>query len=39
VLGLDKDGGLLVRGDNGEQHRLLVGDVTVLGGYNRGEAR
>ncbi|MSQ47804.1 MAG: biotin--[acetyl-CoA-carboxylase] ligase [Deltaproteobacteria bacterium] len=39
VLGLDKDGGLLVQGENREQHRLLVGDVTVLGGYNRGEAR
>lgn len=39
VLGLDTDGGLLVRDDKGKQHRLLVGDVTVLGGYNRGEAR
>jgi BirA family biotin operon repressor/biotin-[acetyl-CoA-carboxylase] ligase len=39
VLGLDRDGGLLVQGDNGERHRLLAGDVTVLGGYNRGEAR
>jgi BirA family transcriptional regulator, biotin operon repressor / biotin---[acetyl-CoA-carboxylase] ligase len=39
VLGLDQDGALLVQGDNGEQHRLLAGDVTVLGGYNRGEVR
>ena len=39
VLGLDRDGGLLVQGDNGERHRLLAGDVTVLGGYNRGEVR
>jgi BirA family biotin operon repressor/biotin-[acetyl-CoA-carboxylase] ligase len=39
VLGLDRDGGLLVQGDSGERHRLLAGDVTVLGGYNRGEVR
>jgi len=39
VLGLDWDGALLVQGDNGERHRLLAGDVTVLGGYNRGEVR
>jgi BirA family transcriptional regulator, biotin operon repressor / biotin---[acetyl-CoA-carboxylase] ligase len=39
VRGLDHDGALLVQGDSGTQHRLLAGDVTVLGGYNRGEAR
>ena len=39
VLGLDSDGALLVKGDNGERHRLLAGDVTVLGGYNSGEVR
>ena len=39
VLGLDPDGALLVQEDTGERHRLLAGDVTVLGGYNRGEMR
>ena len=39
VLGLDSDGALLVQGDGGARHRLLAGDVTVIGGYNRGEAR
>jgi BirA family biotin operon repressor/biotin-[acetyl-CoA-carboxylase] ligase len=39
VLGLDRDGGLLVQRDSGEQYRLLAGDVTVLGGYNRGGVR
>lgn len=39
VLGLDPDGALVVQGKSGEQHRLLAGDVTVLGGYNCGEVR
>ncbi len=38
VLGLDSDGALLLRreGDGGI-HRLLAGDVSVIGGYERGE--
>lgn len=39
VLGLDPDGALVVQGESGERHRLLAGDVTVLGGYNHGEVR
>lgn len=38
ALGLDDDGALLLRGESdGEVHRLLAGDVSVIGGYNRGE--
>lgn len=38
VLGLDSDGALLVRGSNDETpRRVLAGDVTVLGGYARGD--
>jgi len=38
ALGLDDDGALLVRGEaDGAIHRLLAGDVSVIGGYDRGE--
>jgi BirA family biotin operon repressor/biotin-[acetyl-CoA-carboxylase] ligase len=38
ALGLDDDGALLVRGEaDGAIHRLLAGDVSVIGGYERGE--
>jgi BirA family transcriptional regulator, biotin operon repressor / biotin---[acetyl-CoA-carboxylase] ligase len=38
ALGLDDDGALLVRGEaDGVVHRLLAGDVSVIGGYDRGE--
>jgi BirA family biotin operon repressor/biotin-[acetyl-CoA-carboxylase] ligase len=38
ALGLDADGALLVRGEaDGVVHRLLAGDVSVIGGYDRGE--
>jgi len=38
ALGLDDDGALLVRGEaDGKIHRLLAGDVSVIGGYDRGE--
>lgn len=37
VLGLDADGALLVRTDaEATPRRLLAGDVTVVGGYQRG---
>jgi BirA family biotin operon repressor/biotin-[acetyl-CoA-carboxylase] ligase len=37
VLGLDEDGALLVRDKpGGSPHRLLAGDVTVVGGYEHG---
>ena len=38
ALGLDDDGALLVRSETDEKtHRLLAGDVSVIGGYDRGE--
>ena len=38
VLGLDDDGALLLRDqDRGAVRRILAGDVTVVGGYVRGE--
>jgi BirA family transcriptional regulator, biotin operon repressor / biotin---[acetyl-CoA-carboxylase] ligase len=38
ALGLDDDGALLVRSEaDGEIHRLLAGDVSVIDGYDRGE--
>ena len=38
VLGLDKDGALLLQPDDGgTPRRVLAGDVTVIGGYTRGE--
>jgi BirA family transcriptional regulator, biotin operon repressor / biotin---[acetyl-CoA-carboxylase] ligase len=38
VLGLDDDGALLLQREPGAPpHRVLVGDVTVIGGYQRGE--
>jgi len=38
VLGLDDDGALLLQGDDeGAPRRVLAGDVTVIGGYTRGE--
>jgi len=38
ALGLDTDGALLVRGEvDSVVHRLLAGDVSVIGGYERGE--
>jgi BirA family biotin operon repressor/biotin-[acetyl-CoA-carboxylase] ligase len=37
ALGLDEDAALLVRDERGgPPHRLLAGDVTVIGGYERG---
>lgn len=38
ALGLDDDGALRVRLASGEEHRVVAGDVTVVGGY-RGLAR
>lgn len=35
VLGLDGDGALRLRLDSGDEHRVLAGDVTVVGGYGR----
>lgn len=38
VLGLDSDGALLLQSDDGgTPRRVLAGDVTVIGGYTRGE--
>lgn len=38
VLGLDDDGALLLQHkDGGTPRRILAGDVTVIGGYTRGE--
>jgi len=38
ALGFDDGGALLVRGERNEEvHRLLAGDVSVIGGYDRGE--
>lgn len=37
VLGLDSDGALLLRDSSGTPRRILAGDVTVIGGYTRGE--
>ena len=38
VLGLDSDGALLLQeGNDGMSRRVLAGDVTVVGGYARGE--
>jgi len=38
ALGLDNDGALLVQSEtDGVVHRLLAGDVSVIGGYDRGE--
>lgn len=38
VLGLDSDGALLLQeGSGGMSRRVLAGDVTVVGGYARGE--
>lgn len=33
VLGLDDDGGLRIQLPSGQEHRVLAGDVTVVGGY------
>jgi BirA family biotin operon repressor/biotin-[acetyl-CoA-carboxylase] ligase len=33
VVGLDDDGSLRIRLSSGVEHRVLAGDVTVLGGY------
>jgi BirA family biotin operon repressor/biotin-[acetyl-CoA-carboxylase] ligase len=38
VVGLDSDGALLLQeGNGGMSRRVLAGDVTVVGGYARGE--
>jgi BirA family biotin operon repressor/biotin-[acetyl-CoA-carboxylase] ligase len=38
VLGLDSDGALLVQeGEGNTPRRVLVGDVTVVGGYRHGD--
>jgi BirA family transcriptional regulator, biotin operon repressor / biotin---[acetyl-CoA-carboxylase] ligase len=33
VLALDDDGALRIRRDDGTEHRVIAGDVTVVGGY------
>ena len=33
VVGLDEDGALRIRLTNGDEHRVVAGDVTVVGGY------
>jgi len=33
VLALDDGGGLRIRRDDGSEHRVIAGDVTVIGGY------
>jgi BirA family biotin operon repressor/biotin-[acetyl-CoA-carboxylase] ligase len=33
VVGLDEDGSLRIGLANGEEHRIVAGDVTVIGGY------
>lgn len=33
VLALDDDGALRIRRDDGREHRIVAGDVTVIGGY------
>ncbi|HSP98500.1 MAG TPA: biotin--[acetyl-CoA-carboxylase] ligase [Candidatus Dormibacteraeota bacterium] len=33
VLALDDDGALRIRCDDGTEHRVVAGDVTVIGGY------
>jgi BirA family biotin operon repressor/biotin-[acetyl-CoA-carboxylase] ligase len=33
VLALDDDGALCIRRDDGGEHRVVAGDVTVIGGY------
>lgn len=35
ALGLDDDGALRVRLASGKEHRVVAGDVTVVGGYQR----
>ncbi len=35
VVDLDDDGALRIRRDDGTEHRVVAGDVTVLGGYAR----
>jgi BirA family biotin operon repressor/biotin-[acetyl-CoA-carboxylase] ligase len=36
VLALDDDGALRIRRDDGSEHRVVAGDVTVIGGYAPG---
>jgi BirA family biotin operon repressor/biotin-[acetyl-CoA-carboxylase] ligase len=36
VLALDDDGALRLRRDDGTEHRVVAGDVTVIGGYANG---
>ena len=35
VVDLDDDGALRIRRDDGTEHRVVAGDVTVIGGYAR----
>lgn len=35
VVALDDDGALRIRRDDGREHRVVAGDVTVIGGYDR----
>lgn len=37
VLALDDDGALRIRRDDGSEHRVIAGDVTVVGGYGVGD--
>jgi BirA family biotin operon repressor/biotin-[acetyl-CoA-carboxylase] ligase len=37
AIGLDEDGALVLEGEEGRRHRILAGDVTVVGGYSQGE--
>jgi biotin-(acetyl-CoA carboxylase) ligase len=34
VVGLDEDGSLRIRLPSGDEHRVIAGDVTVIGGYD-----
>lgn len=39
VLGLGEDGSLRLRLASGEEHRIIAGDVTVVGGYASQQSR
>lgn len=38
VLGLAPDGALCLKREDGREHRVIAGDVTVVGGYERVES-
>ena len=35
IVGLDEDGALRIRLPSGDEHRVIAGDVTVIGGYQQ----